>query len=538
MAPSRITRRGMVGLVGGLSVQSAWAPVAAQKTDSDKDRTPAELAAAVTPVSFEYSELDPRRYGVDLTGSTDSHLAINSVLSIAEKYESAFVRFPANSMLRCDYGLTIDTNRVGIDWQGSTVNFTRMKSGHAIQFKQSELDVNRRPLRNITHPIMNGRFVGPGAHSDVGGALLSDSGGNLSGVKFRNIAFENFATDVILDKGAFCASFESCAFTQTAGMPASVYSVVVESRNNGERNAFVDCIWYNKAFHIAALSGNSDTYFSNCSFDTFITAFNVKGGLVFLDDCHIEGTGDTAAWGTVAPGAMLLVANTTIISQVDKTAFDIFVSAPGNTNGGVFLDRIFLELGSHVMTTRLIGGSGNARANNIVQPAHSARPVIGGMLNLLAYGGFEEAVYANDWSFSGAQLPSRTKSDAHSGSWSLQIPGSAATASNPSSASAKRACAPGQYLQGEMWLRIPAITGTGATFKYSVLYLDASDNHIGGSGNSVSVTANISSWSRMVLAAESPAPAGTVNAVVVLTMAGATSGAPKAFVDDVVVNIF
>jgi hypothetical protein len=42
----------------------------------------------------------------------------------------------------------------------------------------------------------------------------------------------------------------------------------------------------------------------------------------------------------------------------------------------------------------------------------------------------------------------------------------------------------------------------------------------------------------MVLAAESPAPAGTVNADVVLTMAGAASGAPKAFVDDVVVNIF
>jgi hypothetical protein len=482
--------------------------------------------------------LDPRRYGVDVSGSTDSHAGLTALLAVAEEYDSAFIRFPQSSALRCDSGLTIDSNKVGIDLQGGTVSFTRMRSGHAIQFKQSEPDVNKRPLRNGTHPIMNGRFVGPGASTGVGCALMSDGGGNLSGVKFRNIAFQDFATDVILDSGTFCVSFESCSFTQTSGTPASTYSVTIGGRNNGERNAFIDCFWYNKPFHINALSGNSDTYFSNCSFDTFTTAFNVAGGMVFLDQCHIEGTRDTAAWGLVAPGAMLFAANTTIISQVDKTAFDIFVSASGNTNGGVFLDRIFLQLGSHAMTTRLIGGTGNARASNIVQAAYSARPVIGGMMNLLAYGGFEDEAYANDWSFSGAVLPSRTKSQAHGGIWSLQIPGSAATAVSPSSASAKRACTPGQYLQGEMWIRIPSINGTGASFDYSVLYLDGSDNHIGSSGNAVSVTANVSSWTRKVLAAVNPAPAGTVSAILVLTMSGISSGAPIAFVDDVVLNVF
>jgi hypothetical protein len=538
MASFNLTRRGMVGLVGTLSSRAAWPLDQGQKPSRDGQRTAAELAAAVTPTRFEYPELDPRRYGVDPTGMIDSQPAIAAMLSVAERYESAFIRFPPGSMIRCDSGLTIDTNKTGIDWQGSLVSFARMTSGHAITFKQTESDVNQRPLRNGAHPIMNGRFAGPGASVGVGCVLMSDAGGNLSGVKFRNVGFENFATDVILDAGTFCASFESCSFTQTSGARTSAYSVTVTKNNNGERNIFTDCFWFNRDFQVDALSPNSDTFFTNCSFDSFRTAFNVAAGMVFLDQCHIEGTSDIATWGIVERGAMLFVANTTIISQVDKTAFDIFTSAAGNTNGGVFLDRIFLALGGHAMTTRLIGGTGNARVSNIVQPNYSTRPVIGEMLSLLAYGDFEREAYANDWLFGGSVPPARTGAQAHSGSWSLQISGGAGSDANPSSATARRACGPGQYLQGEMWLRIPSISGTGASFSYSVLYLDASNNQIGSSGSVTTVTTNVASWTRKAIASVSPAPAGTVSAALVLKMTGAASGTPAAFIDDIVVNIF
>ena len=54
----------------------------------------------------------------------------------------------------------------------------------------------------------------------------------------------------------------------------------------------------------------------------------------------------------------------------------------------------------------------------------------------------------------------------------------------------------------------------------------------------MSVTANVSSWTRTVLAAVNPAPAGTVSAILVLAMSGVSRGAPTAFVDDVVLNVF
>jgi hypothetical protein len=538
MASGYLTRRGMVGLVGSLTAQAGWPNDLGQRAGPKIERTTAELAAGVTPTHFEYPELDARRYGVDLTGSTDSQPAIVSMLSVAENHDNAFIRLPPGSMIRCDDGLAIDTNRIGIDWQGSTIDFTRMKRGHAITFKQSEADMNQRPLLNGAHPIMNGRLAGPGAAAGVGGVLMGDTRGNLSGVKFRNMGFENFSTDVILDAGTFCATFDSCAFTQTSGASVPAYSITITKDNNGERNVFNDCFWFNRAFQVNALSPNSDTYFTNCSFDTFVTAFNVSAGMVFVDQSHIEGTLDLAPWGIVEGGAMLFIANTTIITQVDKVAFDMFISAAGNTNGGVFLDRIFLALGGHKMTRYLIGGAGNARVNNIVQPNYSARPVIGAMLNILAYGDFEDDAYANDWIFSGSILPSRTRTEAHGGSWSLQISGNASTAANPSSAIARRACGMGQYLQGEMWLRISAITGTGASFDYSVVYLDASNTQIGNSASVTSEKTDLTTWTRKTISSVSPAPAGTVSAALILSIIGTASGGPTAFVDDIVLNVF
>jgi len=473
-----------------------------------------------------------------MTGLSDSQPAIMAMLSVAEQYGTAIIQFPHNSTLRCDGGLLINTNKIGIDWRGSTVDFSHMREGYAIRFKQDEADVNKRPLRNAAHPIMNARLVGPGPDSNVGGMLMKDAGANLSGLKMRNLAFENFSTDVVLDVGTFCASFESCSFTQTSGPSGAGYSITIANGNNGERNSFTDCFWFNRPLQINALSSNSDTYFSNCSFDTFTTAFNVVAGMVFLNNCHIEGTADSAVWGFTGPGATLFVANTTIISQADKTAFDIFFSVPGNPNGGVFLDKVFFELGEHRMLTRLIGGDGNARATHIVQPTNTARPVIGGMLNLLAYGGFEHERYANDWQFSGSILPSRVNSPVRNGAWSLQLRGNAATAASPSSASAIRACSPGQYMQGEMWLLIPSIRETGASFYYAVLYLDAAKEPIGNSGNAVSVSTDLKSWTHTVLAADHPAPAGTVWAELVLTMNSPAKGESIAYVDDVILNVF
>jgi hypothetical protein len=93
-------------------------------------------------------------------------------------------------------------------------------------------------------------------------------------------------------------------------------------------------------------------------------------------------------------------------------------------------------------------------------------------------------------------------------------------------------------MQGEMWLLIPSIRETGAWFSYAVLYLDAAKEPIGSSGNAVSVSKDLKSWTHTVLAADHPAPAGTVWAELVLTMNIPAKGESIAYVDDVVLNVF
>lgn len=96
----------------------------------------------------------------------------------------------------------------------------------------------------------------------------------------------------------------------------------------------------------------------------------------------------------------------------------------------------------------------------------------------------------------------------------------------------------GQYLQGEMWLRISAITGTGASFDYSVVYLDASNTQIGNSASVTSEKTDLTTWTRKTISSVSPAPAGTVSAALILSIIGTASGGPTAFVDDIVLNVF
>lgn len=502
-------------------------------------QTPAEIAAGVMPTNFLYTELDPRRYGVDTAGATDATSTVAAWISVGEQYASVLLKMTQAGRVRMDGGFTVDTNKVGIDWSGSTIDFTHLTVSHALQFTQSTSDVNQRVLLNSAHPISNARFLGPGVGVNADGAFLNDAvNNNLAGVKFKNIGFQDFATDITLALGAFCCTFEDCTFTVVSSGTDAVHSIAITAGNNGEKNTFINCFWFNRQFHVNALSGNSDTYFHMCSFDTFTESLNVAAGIVHLTECHMENATDSGVYGKAASGASLFVKDTTLITQVARASFDFFTSNNAGAGGGVFIEDCNLECGSLAVTSRLVGGTGTARVRNIVQGTSSARPVLGGsFMNILAYGDMESTAWAGDWTLGGSVPPTRSTAVSHGGAASMLIPGSLASAPTPSSARATRGCAPGQYLQGEFYYNITALTGTGASFNYTVLYADASGTQIGSSGNSISVTANSAGWVHAVIAAVNPAPAGTVSAAFAMSVTGTASGAPQVFCDDFCINI-
>src|SRR5688572_23228328 len=71
--------------------------------DDSRVRTPAEVAAGVTPVNYAYAPGDVRRYGIKGDG-TDEHVAIQSALDVAG-IDGGNVIFPVPPVA---YGLGAD----------------------------------------------------------------------------------------------------------------------------------------------------------------------------------------------------------------------------------------------------------------------------------------------------------------------------------------------------------------------------------------------------------------------------------------------
>jgi hypothetical protein len=96
-----------------------------------KRRTPAEVAAKVTPTDYSYPAdpyIDPRRYGADPTGSTDSTSALQAALDVAYQCKGAVWIGNGCSYLCGALSLLLTGNRNsdGIRIMGSSVNGSRL----------------------------------------------------------------------------------------------------------------------------------------------------------------------------------------------------------------------------------------------------------------------------------------------------------------------------------------------------------------------------------------------------------------------------
>jgi hypothetical protein len=544
-------------IAGALLTSAAGAALVPNKSEAQACTTPchartdAEISAGVTPTNYMHAEVDLRRYGFAGLGSSTSKpdtIAFNSAISVAQQYATsgadtiyggARITFPQGTNFYPSAGLTWDFNKISVDLNGSTLNFSNLTTGNAIAPLNSITGpnlANLRPLINACHPLMNGYLIGPGVSKTRVSCFYIDDATNssVSSLKFRNLGVRDFATDIFFGAGAFCTLFESCNFTLTSGR-ATTYSVI-QSGYPGERQTFIDCQWFNKQFLIENSAGASDLFFIGCSFDYFTRAFNcTAGGTISVIGGHIESNTDIDNWAYVSRSdSSIIMADLQLTLTGNKTAYDMFWSDATCTNGGIFIRDCVAAFGPRTFSTHLIGGAGNARVDNLIQNNGSNHPVIARGLNLLAYGGFEQSSYANDWAFSGTTVASRTNAYSRSGTYSLQLPFTANDA--PTRAVAKRGCSPGRYIQGEFWYLAPSIEGTGYAFHCETSYLDDAGASLGTTAVMV-VTTNVTTWTRQGFKAQTPAPVGTVTAQLLFVANGVTSGTATGYLDDVILNI-
>ena len=223
-------------------------------------QTPAENALSVTPTNTWMPPYTILRYVASIAnaigGISDVTTALQTAINCAQQanYAMVTVGVPGAHLL---VGSTwsIDLNKTGIDFQGALVDAASFSGTAWLAPTQSNTDTNLRPQLNISHPIKNATFWGPGAQ--VSGAqcvYLNDTSlNNIAGCVFRNIGMPDWDTAVYFGSGAFMEVFDSCFISTSSRSTGhnTHYSIISSnSANSGERNTFVNCVISNNAYGI------------------------------------------------------------------------------------------------------------------------------------------------------------------------------------------------------------------------------------------------------------------------------------------------
>ena len=473
-------------------------------------------------------------FGAVADGITDDSAAIQAAFDAAAATGHARVQFSPGASYKCDSGLTLDTSCVGVEGNGAYLVFTSLTSGTAITITQSNGDANIRTALNHVNSIDHLFFSGPGGNYSASVAVLLEdnaSPNTVAGGSFNHCAFLNWGNDVVNRSGSFCWTFNKCAFTLTSGTPTTYSITFPQLTNNGERNMFIDCFWFNRKYVVDCSNGNLSTMFIGCSIDGAARAFTLSAGHTYMIGCHIEYVDDTDYWFHVSgENTLLSFENCEIISQSAKTSFSPFYSDSTAEMGGVVLKNCAFGIVSS-MTVPLIGGTGRAVVQNLIsQKSGTKPPAVAESQNYLAYGGFESANYTGEWTLSGGAI--RSSAQAKTGTYSLSFPASSGV--TPTAIMTMPA-QPGQQVLGRLYYKALNITGTSGTFYIEINWLDKGGNSLGGSAQ-LAVTSNVTDWTMLSLHFQTPAPKGTVSYKLTINIFGTASGTPTAYVDDVILT--
>ncbi len=333
-------------------------------------RTPAEIAAGITPSNYAYPTGNVLRYGADPTGGGNSAPAFTSALTLGGEVT-------AQGNFRITSGLTLDISTTPLSGPCILTSELAANAGAMITITASggPSANGKNVIRNIL--IEGNSATGVQGIKTVGGPQQAD---NFS---IASVVFENLAIGLWIQNNSFEIELNGCSFS-SCGSGTTIYALTVDFASS-ERNSMVQGAFFN-CWNCIKQSSGGQIFLDNVSLDyTVNTIVSCTTGQVFMQHCYIESNQDNAYWldavGT-NPASLIKLDNCMIAQTGAKPNFNYFHSGAGY-GGGIYFQRSKLFNTTNSITPLLCAGSGNSFAkDNIVE---------GFLNNAFAWGGFSTA---------------------------------------------------------------------------------------------------------------------------------------------------
>jgi hypothetical protein len=303
--------------------------------------------------------------------------------------------FP-NGTYKLDSALTINVTYIAVDFNNSTLKFTSMTSGFALNIVGQP---GVSPYTNGKVSICNGLLLGPGAASAVSGIRFYSSSAPTeagpSHISLANIVTSGFSVGHTFGGDAYCIDLFNCDInTCNTGATQAASS---SSLNAGERISYHGgTIFNNLITGIDMNNANGEFVFSQTSFDYNARQFYINGGRVNLINCHVENSTYAAEpiYIDSTNGGTFVMHGGWMVCTGSNTVSIVSVNTTASQGGGASFRDVFMNnLGS---AAYFATGTGRCTVSNTFSFNTRQNPLLlSAAGNLLTDGGFEGTVVAD-----------------------------------------------------------------------------------------------------------------------------------------------
>jgi len=322
--------------------------------------------------------------------STTIQAALNAFVAAGQFVD---IIFP-NGTYKLNNALTINVTYMAVDFNNSTLDFTGIASGYALNIVGQ---VGASPYGNGKVAICNGVLQGPGHSSALYGIRFFNanpaSEAGPSHISLSNIVTRDFVVGHTFSSNSYVINLFNCDVLGCA----TGLTQAATGTNFGERiSYFGSTIFNNTVTAVDMNNPNGAFVFSQCSFDYNARQFYINGGRVNLTNCHIEA--DTYAAEPIyinsANGGTFVMQGGWMVCTGSNSVSIVSVNTTANQGGGAsFRDVSMNNLGS---ATYFATGTGRCTVSNTFSYDTRQNPLLlSAVGNLLTDGGFEGTIVAD-----------------------------------------------------------------------------------------------------------------------------------------------